>query len=139
ELLSAIHKFGTKKTAPADHTVHGGIGATIEPETGVLLKTRIYVNGKDEYLCEHPDTGVKIEGLKIPNWNRSINRFLELLNKQVWIRYTGVDAILTETGFKILELNSLPGIELLQDEIPILRHSVTKSFFKEAGHKRIKP
>ncbi len=137
ELLSAIHKFGSKKTAPADHMVHGGIGATIEPETGVLLKTRIYVNGKAEYLGEHPDTGVKIEGLKIPNWNRSINRFLELLNRQVWIRYTGVDAILTETGFKILELNSLPDLEYLQEEFPVMANPVTKSFFAEAGHKQL--
>lgn len=137
ELLSAIHKFGSKKTAPADHMVHGGIGASIEPETGVLFKTRNYVNGKAEYLTEHPDTGVKIEGLQIPNWNSSITRFLELLNRKVWIKYTGVDAILTETGFKILELNSLPGIEYMQEEFPLLRHPVTKPFFKEAGHKPI--
>jgi hypothetical protein len=134
-LLFAQHNFGTSKSAPVDHTLNGGIETIIDPETGVFYKTRMKVNGKLRFVSEHPDTGKLIDGIKIPNWNSSLQHLLDLLNKEVWLRYAGIDAILTETGFKIIELNSLPFIEDIQEEFPLLSQPVARKFFKEAGHK----
>ena len=54
----------------------------------------------------HPDTGKRLEGYKVNNWEelktlaKSIARYIP------WISYVTIDIIPSEKGFRILEINS---------------------------------
>ena len=46
------------------------------------------------------------------------------------VRYMGLDLIITEEGFKILEINSHPGIFVFQHLYPLLKDGMKKEFFQ---------
>jgi hypothetical protein len=132
-LLDAKHKIGTEKSAPVDNWSKGGVLFYIDTKTGVIRGGLQKVNNETISISRHPDSNFMITGTKIPNWNEAISDLLNELDKMAWLRYTGLDAVLSEDGFKIIELNSLPDIEALQSRIPVFNDPRTRSFFESAG------
>jgi hypothetical protein len=133
-IYDTIHKIGTQKSTPVDNWSKGGCYFHIDKESGKigsgLLKTD---DNKIKVISHHPDTGIQITGIQIPGWKHKVNNLLNELNKHIWLRYTGIDAVLTEQGFKILELNSLPDLDGLQAKKPIFSDPQAAAFFENAG------
>ncbi len=133
-IYNTLHKIGTQKSSPVDNWNKGGCYFHIDKESGKigsgLLKTD---NNKIKDITHHPDTGIQVTGVQIPGWKHKVNNLLNELNKQIWLRYTGIDAVLTEQGFKILELNSLPDLDGLQAKKPIFSDPQATAFFENAG------
>src|SRR5699024_1094334 len=79
---AAVHKFGSKKTEPADNVWKGGLTAKVNVETGVLGKPALHRENNNEidWITVHPDTLVSIEGKKIPHWNDVKSSILKLTN-----------------------------------------------------------
>lgn len=86
----------------------GAIGAGIDIASGSTL-TAVW---KNKIVEEHPDTGNRITGLKIPGWGT----FLELASRcylLTGLGYQGVDIVLDkDKGPMILELNARPGLNI---------------------------
>jgi len=87
-----------------DNAGAGGIFATIDVATGIVITQGISENG-EQYII-HPDTGMKIVGYQIPKWNE----LLELTQKLARIvpeqKYVGWDLALTKDGWIVVEGNA---------------------------------
>ncbi|MCC5905922.1 MAG: hypothetical protein JJU13_06950 [Balneolaceae bacterium] len=133
-LLDANQKFGTNKSAPVDNFGKGALLFNIDIENGTLLEG--YQKNEEGYtktISHHPDTNLPITGIQIPGWKDAVNNLLQELNKLVWLRYSGIDAVLTRDGFKIIELNSIPGLEGVQSRIPLFKDPRTRAFLNSVG------
>ncbi len=114
----------------------GNLLADINPENGVV---RHAIRGKGvriEDLTSHPDTGEKLVGMVLPDWEqlRSLNETCARLFAPV--RYQSLDIALTSDGPIVVEINTggsfeLPqlaaGTGLLTDEV--------RDFFESCGWK----
>jgi len=86
----------------------GALGA------GICLATGRTINGVlvNEYIEEHPDTGMDVVGIDIPYWEQMLNmaaRCYELTG----LGYLGVDLVLdAHHGPLMLELNARPGLNI---------------------------
>ncbi len=133
-LLDAKHKFGTNQSAPVDNWSKGGILFYIDIENGRFTQgLMINREGRRLPISRHPDTNTPITGAQIPGWNDAVNDLIHELNKSAWLRYAGIDAVLTGDGFKIIELNTVPDIEALQSRIPLFKDPRARAFLENAG------
>jgi alpha-L-glutamate ligase-like protein len=86
----------------------GAVGVGIDIRTG-LTRGGVWRNRPVDH---HPDTGLALEGIEIPNWETLIElaaRCYEL----VGLDYLGVDIVLDEfLGPLVLELNARPGLSI---------------------------
>lgn len=86
----------------------GAIGVGIDLATGITISA---VSGNSSVM-DHPDTGVSVIGITIPNWDRLLEiacRTFDLTK----LGYQGVDIVLDRNkGPMILELNARPGLNI---------------------------
>ena len=136
ELAGAFHRFGTVESQPADNTMRGGIITAINDSTGEMGESFCYPGKKYSGLHSvHPDTGASIKGVMIPDWDERLKKILGYFGSLTWLDYAGADIVLTDSGFVILEINSLPGIEQPQRIKPFLSDKDLKEFFMSKGLK----
>jgi hypothetical protein len=133
-IARAYHRFGSRNKFVDNIGADGpGLLVYVDLETGKLkdnglIKTKN--NGfKIGSIPNHPDTNATIAGLSIPNWESVKSKLIKVLNRISFIKYAGIDLVVTEDGFKLLEMNSLPAIIDLQLEEGLLKDSRIKSFF----------
>jgi hypothetical protein len=103
-------KFGTKRSGFVDNVSSGGISCWIDPETG-CFSGGFGVSEKKEFVDHvvHPDTGLTLEGT-IPNWQKVKEGILKICKYISLIEFMGFDVAVTRDGFKIIEINSVPGL-----------------------------
>lgn len=92
-----------QKEAVVDNAGAGGIMVTIEPENGVTESL-----GMDEYGNEyvvHPDTGAKLTGVKLPDWDELKELVDTIMNINPNIRCIGWDFAHTKDGWVMVEGN----------------------------------
>jgi alpha-L-glutamate ligase-like protein len=86
----------------------GAIGVGIDIATGITT-TGVWFN---DIITEHPDTGIEITGIKIPNWENLLNlaaRCYQLTG----LGYQGIDIVIDrDKGPMLLELNARPGLNI---------------------------
>jgi hypothetical protein len=91
--------------AMADNPDQGGIGVSVDLETGILgrgtTKAAIGVA-----LTHHPDTGEKFEGRIIPDWHAIVDLVRRAATMAPGLRAIGWDVVLTEAGPLIIEANA---------------------------------
>ncbi len=111
-ITNAIHRFGTKKTEGVDNASQGGLVCDIDMELGILSEARsIKTLKKYKY---HPDTGERIEGIEIPQW-QSIKQSVQNLSVNFWyVDMIAWDVALTNQGIYIIEGNSSTGVNIIQ-------------------------
>lgn len=103
-------KFGTKRSGFVDNITSGGVNCQIDTETGCFCGG-FGVSENKEFIDHivHPDTGVKLEGT-IPNWHLMEDGILRICRYIPQIEFMGFDVAATADGFKIIEINSVPGL-----------------------------
>lgn len=106
--VMAMVRLPTRRSDGKANLHQGAIGAGVDLATGTTL------NGvwRNQVIAQHPDTGRRIAGARIPQWDR-----LLLLAAQTYelfgLGYVGVDFVLDRAlGPLILELNARPGLNI---------------------------
>lgn len=131
---NAYHRFGAESSYPVDNIATGGLAAPIELESGELKKAAIKPKrGKIQWLSEHPDTQARIEGVKIPNWEKVLTDIRSAADMYKNITCCGWDVIVTENSFYVLEGNNMPqnfGPQLLHG---MLRDPRTRRYYVDSG------
>lgn len=105
EIVNAYYRIGTSSTGFTDNVAFGGVYAYVDIESGYYHDAEMLVNHRIASCPVHPDTGVDIEGY-LPNWEmvkEGVRRVCEYLSP---LEYLGVDVVITESGFTILEINT---------------------------------
>ena len=136
KLAGASHRFGTNQSKPVDNLSRGGMLTSIDVESGMLGISFMYEGTRSSGRhTTHPDTGVSIQGVVIPEWNKKVSITLELFNSISWFEYGGLDIVFTHDGFVVLEINSMPNVDILQAFSPYLDNEGLKDFFVSKGLK----
>jgi alpha-L-glutamate ligase-like protein len=106
--VMAMVRLPTSQSDGRANLHQGAVGTGVDMETGQLTTTII----KNKIVEEHPDTGKKIQGIKIPEWNK-ILEMAALSYKITNLGYLGVDiAIDRDLGPVIIEMNARPGLSI---------------------------
>ena len=101
----AYFKIGTNSTGLTDNVSAGGIVAKVNIETGELYDPELIEN-HTFYPCPiHPDSQEPICGT-LPHWNLVKEKVEEISNYLFPLEYLGFDVVITNDGFKILEINT---------------------------------
>jgi len=127
-IAMAVHKFGLDPEIAVDK----GVSSEIDLKTGILSKALWLVeNCMVETSDVHPTTKVKVEGVKIENWETIVSKLMEIVGKMPFLPYMGFDIAPTEDGFRIIEINSNPELDLLQRHRPLLTDERTVNFYNQ--------
>jgi hypothetical protein len=118
--------FATRKSGIT--TIRGGVGCMVDIQTGFYSDGIIPENGKIIDCKCHPDTNVLLRGV-LPNWSLIKREILEISSYIPQVRYMGFDIIITDDGFKIIEMNSHSSISVIQYYYPFLKDESSKEFF----------
>lgn len=102
---NAYFRIGNSKTGQTDNISSGGIFAHVDEKTGDFSDGKIIDSHIIKNCSKHPDTNKKIEG-NIPFWGDICNRIIEISQYIFPLEYLGFDIVVTDVGFKILEINT---------------------------------
>ena len=130
-----------------DNIHAGGIFSYLDVESGKFYNGKMF-DGVSIFDCKvHPDTGIPVEGT-IPGWQSIKEKLIEISDFIPQLSLMGFDIAVVEDGFKIIEINSLPGMRVHQMFMPINKNELMKSFFegmliakknqRNKGHRNIK-
>ena len=101
EVFHPFMRMGMGK-AFVDNAGAGGIGATIDPQTGKVM------NVGDELgrsYTHHPDSGVDLTNFTVPRWVDAVETAKKLASMVPDVRYCGWDLALTKDGWVMIEGN----------------------------------
>lgn len=124
-----VVRFGTNWTGVIDNSSAGGVFCEINPLNG-SYNGGISVIKNIERFAYHPDSKVRLQG-QVPFWFWMLEIINKICDYLPQLDYMGFDFIVTEIGFKIIEINSLCSIEFGQIQEPIFTNEDTKAYFNK--------
>lgn len=106
--VMSMVRLPTRQSDGKANLHQGAVGAGICIARGVTLPA---VSG-NSVVDEHPDTGARISGVEIPNWDR-ILAMAARCHEFTGLGYLGADIVLDRgRGPLLLELNARPGLNI---------------------------
>jgi hypothetical protein len=99
-----------------DNISQGGIHAAIDMETGKTTDGLLIISGVESYITNHPDTGVKLNGIEIPYWQRILDLCRKVAKATSYQRFVGWDIAVGKSGPVLIEGNST-GVEVAFDQL----------------------
>lgn len=89
--------------AVVDNAASGGIMGLVDPDTGIVT---LASNEANEFFNVHPDTGVPVVGMQIPEWDKAVEIAKQLADVLDGLYYCGWDLAYTTRGWVMMEGNS---------------------------------
>lgn len=102
---NAYFRIGTKSTGFTDNIGSGGVFAYVDEKTGRFHDAEIIKEHIITPCPTHPDTGIRIEGM-LPHWSDVTRIIPEICRYIRPLEYLGFDVVITDSGFKVLEINT---------------------------------
>lgn len=135
-LLRSFIRFGNSKSNGVDNAKSGGLVAIVDVKTGETF----YAFQQDDKgyvieINEHPDTHKSLI-FKIPQWEEIKDKLNEICISYPQLSYLGFDIAITDTGFSIIEINSLSGLESIQARRPMCSDEESMKILRKFGLKR---
>jgi hypothetical protein len=126
----AGQRFGRPSSVPVDNCSRGGLATPVDVATGELgvAQSGIYEQELVEHEV-HPDTGEQITGVRIPRWEHTTSRLLEICREMSYIPYVGWDVMITPDGFAVIEGNNYPDLGH-QAFKPLLSEPRVRAFYE---------
>ncbi len=100
-------------------------------EKGEIGEAKKTFSDHIEDLELHPDTGARIMGTKIRDYDQLLQKIKYICCKLSTLEYIGFDLGITEKGAKCMEINTFPGTEYMQVFHPIYENECARSFFEK--------
>lgn len=114
KLLRACWKIPAGKNAADNFWRPGNLLAQLDLESGRVLRVVRGNGAKLDEITHHPDTGARIVGTVVPNWQEVILLALEGAKVVEEIPLVGWDIAPIDSGAVIVELNETPDFNLHQ-------------------------
>jgi len=133
-VANAYIKFGTVKSGVIDNTHAGGLFAEVDVASGEFNDAFEWEDRKLTRFKIHPDSGEVFSGT-LPHWELLKQKLCEIGLYIPQLSYLGYDIVITRDSFKIIEINSRPGIGI-QCKRPFLRDNLCKDFFDDRIEKK---
>lgn len=127
-IAGAYIKFGTSLSGMVDNISAGGLSAVVDVTSGAFHDGRVFRENKMDPIQVHPDTGVPLAGT-VPFWEE-IKPLLSAVGEYLpHFKYMGYDIVISHDSFKLVEINSLPAIDILNCYHPLLADPDVAEFF----------
>ena len=137
DVVAALQRIGTLKSAPVDNFNQGGCSALIDLETGTLGKMSsifsVDENGEHIFYDIHPDTGGKIEGVCVPKWEELVDVIGSVTEKIPFFDYIAWDIVIKDDGFAVIETNMKSSLNVFQIHKG-MRNSRLGEYYRERGY-----
>lgn len=120
--LAGLLRMGTGEST-ADNFAQGGIASAVDHSTGVAGPARrLDAMQRVHAYDAHPDTGARIAGFRVPEWEAAIALALEAHRRIGRLACVGWDVAVLADGPVLLEGNWNPCTKLLQvaTQVPLL-------------------
>lgn len=118
EIIAALQRIGSSQSMPVDNFNQGGLCALIDLETGVIGKltsaNSVDENGNRLFFDRHPDSGVRVEGLTIPNWEKIKSRIVQLTRAVPFFEYIAWDIVVMDDDIALMEINMKSSLNVFQ-------------------------
>ncbi len=102
-IMGAVLRIGVGKD-PRDNLHAGGVAAHIDIDSGMICAPA-FDKTNHTYLC-HPDTGKRLLGFKIPDWEACKRFIINVARRSPDVRYVGWDVVVKGDGaFLLIEGN----------------------------------
>lgn len=133
-IVNGCLRLPTKQASVANYLICSSpdifnLTCDVNPFNGNIGKSLLVYGHQTKKTDTHPDNGTSLAF--------SINGYIELKTKIIGIckllnsiEYMGFDIGMTDKGFKIMEINTHPGIEFGQLMCPIMKHPIFSEYFK---------
>ncbi len=130
-VAAGIHRIGTHKSQPTDNWDRGGLSAGINLETGEIEGVAHRRSGQIEWVEHHPDTGERISGVVIPEWNQTCTMVEDMASQLQYLPLIAWDIVLDQAHNPVvIEMNSNPTIDMMQIHKPLLIDQRVRHFFE---------
>jgi hypothetical protein len=138
-VASGTHRFGTRSSGHTDNWSAGGVSAGVDLETGELeaaVSPPAEGSSTTEWLEFHPDTGARISGVALPNWDRVEGTVLDLAAEYGWLwPHVGWDVVVSDDRGSVAVLEGEPrSIDPDQQAHgPLLAEDRVRRFYEHHG------
>jgi hypothetical protein len=133
---ACFHRVGTLRSIPVDNFGQGGLLCSIDMDSGIIGRALAWRPDTGvQFLDAHPDTGVLLSGKVIPGWDYVRSEVLRMADRLAFLPYMGWDIVVTDNGFKVLEINSLPTL-LWQIHNPLCDNPKAREFYRQIIRKK---
>jgi hypothetical protein len=129
-VANAMMRIGTTETGSIESVTTCGIFTIVDIADGRFHSAKKFENHHATRCEIHPDTDIEIEGF-LPCWDEIKAKLIEISKYLCELPYLGFDVVMTEEGFKILEINSMQGINFYQYYYPLGEGNPASSFFRK--------
>ena len=103
-IMQSYMRVGSSRTGITDNIAYGGFAVYVDKESGHYDRAALLLDHKYTPMDHHPDTGTLMVG-DLPNWETVKKGVIAIARQIPQIEYMGFDVVITESGFKILEIN----------------------------------
>jgi hypothetical protein len=121
-------KIGTKESGIYEHAAAGAIFAKVNIKSGQLTDAYRIDRNKLRYYDFHPDTKLPLQ-ISLPHWTFIKSQLKKIFEYIPQLSYLGFDIIITDDGFKIIEINSLSALLFPSYFYPHFENETLKTFF----------
>ncbi len=134
ELMCAYLRLG-HAGAITDNFSAGGLAHTVDIDNGTI---QVGTDGHGNHHYIHPDTGVQVAGLRVPQWEEAVEFcFAAHRHAPKGLVFAGWDVCISDDGLSLIEVNTCPGFN------PIIKNShdywgSLKTLLEEADKERRK-
>lgn len=118
EIVAALQRIGTDRSAPVDNFNQGGGSALIDIETGEI-GSMTCIDSFDEdgnriFYEKHPDSGIQIKGKVLPYWSEIKEKIIDVTRKMPFFEYIAWDIVVKEDGIALIETNMKSSLNVFQ-------------------------
>lgn len=134
-VLGAVFKCATSRSAPTDNfqSARGGTTSSIDLDTGKVGPCVSFDEDRFERVLadRHPETGVVVAGETLPHWRLLRDTIAGLAAILPCAGVAGWDVALRDNGITVVEINTLPGLNVLQSAVPLLDTDAKRAILSE--------
>lgn len=128
KITGSFIRFGTRESGVLETPLAGGIIAGVDLINGRTFDANIIINQNLKNIKYHPDTNEDLE-LVLPAWEDIKLKVEEISDYMPQLSYLGFDIIITNEGFRIIEINSLTAPTVLSYYYPLFADGYSKEYF----------
>jgi hypothetical protein len=135
-IAASVQRIGTSRSFPVDNfkAGEGGLSALVDHESGRLGPgARAGAQGDVSWHDSHPETQALIKGQKVPAWSQVKQSILRFAAHFPFVPCIAWDIVPLDSGFSIIEGNSIPGMPVIQVHGPVLQDDRIRKFYKCYG------
>src|SRR5262249_57066559 len=126
------HRIGIARSFAVDkwHRGRGGLSVKIDLVSGELGPAATIVSNQLRWFDQHPESGARITGIRVPNWDDTRREILRAAASLPYTPAVGWDLVMTDGGGCFLEGNSPPFPSVWQVHDPLLSDKRVRQFYQ---------